>query len=1057
MKKLLGFLMMISLLLGLHVGAFADTAVTTARPSATGALHVEGVSLADLEGNQVQLRGLSTHGLTWYSDFVSEELFQQVAGDWNCNMIRLAMYSELYAGDDREESLRLMRKGIEAAISADLYALVDWHILNDENPNENLESAKEFFSLITSEYPDCPNLIYEICNEPNGRTRWDDVMVYANEIIPLIRQNSPNSVIVVGTPEYDCNLADAVLRPLEYDNLMYTLHFYTATHGEGLRGELEAALKAGLPVFITECGVSESSGDGALDFGSAAEWFQMLNEHHISYAVWSLSNKDESSALLKPDYHSPDPIRYDDLTAAGLWVRELIRGAEPDSIPVLAQRIAKSNFDRVVSWITRSLGERGFQIVKRWPMLAVGALGLLLCSLGFGLLLRRSGKKTLCYDDLYTGEEHNADEREIRRQSAIRILLIISIFCTMIYLGWRMFFSVPFGYGAIAVGGNLVLLAVELLGFAESLVLYRNLLGLREHPLPEIPDEDWPDVDIFIATYNEPVELLYRTVNGCRHLSYPDPEKVHIWVCDDNRRPEMRALAEKMGVGYFDRPDNQGSKAGNLNHAMALTSAPYIVTLDADMIPQRCFLLNTIPYFVDAQRRCEGKSAEEHIRLGLLQTPQAFYEPDVFQHALYSERRAPNEQDFFYRTIEPAKTTTNSVIYGGSNTVLSRQALEDIGGFYTGSITEDFATGLLIESAGYVSLALPDPLASGQTPHTFREHIQQRTRWGRGVIVSARKLNLLRRKGLTPGQKLSYWSSVIYWYSPLKSLIYMFSPLLFALFAVPVFRCNWLELLIFWLPMYLLQDLSLRLASRGEITHKWSGIYETSIMMHLLIPILKETVGITLSTFKVTDKSGKSTQRRQTDWRTMLPFLVLELLCFAGFLRVLFNFEVMQTINLLILLFWVVRNQYYLLMAMFLVDGREYDGEAVKVYTAEPVNVTAENGRWDGVTTKMTEHSLTVFLDESEALPLGMAVHVTVDTGCYRVELDGSVTNVSITRSGTARTHTVEILDYGNHREEYLQILYDRVPTLPQSLHHDFGIFTHLWQNIAHRVARTRR
>lgn len=119
---------------------------------------------------------------------------------------------------------------------------------------------------------------------------------------------------------------------------------------------------------------------------------------------------------------------------------------------------------------------------------------------------------------------------------------------------------------------------------------------MKVHPLPEIAEDAYPDVDVFIATYNEPTDLLERTVNGCVHLKYPDPKKVHIWICDDNRRSEMRALAEKMGVGYFDRPDNKGAKAGNLNHALSLTTAPYVVTLDADMIPRSDFLLKTIPY-----------------------------------------------------------------------------------------------------------------------------------------------------------------------------------------------------------------------------------------------------------------------------------------------------------------------------------------------------------------------------------------------------------------------------------------------------------------------------
>ena len=635
-------------------------------------------------------------------------------------------------------------------------------------------------------------------------------------------------------------------------------------------------------------------------------------------------------------------------------------------------------------------------------------------------------------------------------------MLLLSAFCTLIYLCWRVVYTVPAGKGALAVGGNLLLLATELLGFIESVILYRNLLGMHPHPLPDIPREAWPEVDVFIATYNESTDLLRRTVNGCLHMEYPDPAKVHIWICDDNRRGEMRRLAEEMGVGYFDRPDNEGAKAGNLNHALGLTSAPYVVTFDADMIPKSDFLLKTIPYFVDVELREKDRPEEERLHLGLLQTPQSFYDPDVFQHVLYSEKRAPNEQDFFYRTVEPAKTSTNSVIYGGSNTVLSRRALTDAGGFYTGSITEDFATGLLIESKGYLSLALPEPLASGQTPHTFREHIKQRARWGRGVIVTARKLKLWRRKGLTLSQKVSYWDSVVYWYSPVKTLIYIVSPLLYAVLAVPVFLCSWLELLVFLLPMMLLQDLSLRLNSKGAISSKWSGIYETSVMPHLLIPILKESLGFSLSKFRVTDKSAKS-GKRERDLRAMIPFLVFVLLSAAGIVRLLPVFEPAQAVGFLILLYRIVRNLYFLLMALFLVDGRDSDGEPVKVFDAEAVTVRTEGGCWEGITTMLTEHSVSVFLDEGEGLSLGASGEITLVTGGAPVTVKGVVTGIAESRNRSVRTHTIELLDFCGNRPAYWQILYDRVPTLPQSLRRDFGVLPHLWQNIAHRVAGTVR
>ena len=1032
--------------------ALAEGPPETARPSVNGRLHVEGTQLTDADGGAVQLRGVSTHGLTWYPDFITQSLFCQVSEDWNCNLIRLAMYASIYAGDERENSYTLMKKGIEAAVAADMYVLVDWHMLEKGNPNEELAEALDFFGRITAEFADCPNLIFEICNEPNGETDWADVLDYANQVIPVIRQNIPEAVIVVGTPEYDRNLAGAVLRPLAYDNVMYVLHFYAATHHEGLRGELEAALDAGLPVFISECGICEADGDGTIDFESAAAWFRFLNENKISYAVWSLSDKDESSAFFRPGFDPSSTVRDQDLTTSGLWIRQLIRGNDPTQISVPAAVVEKNGAARIRTWIANSLGERGASAVSSWILFAGIACGFVLIGVVAGGLYRASmRKKRLTYDDVVLPEDGKTGGFTFAKAC-----LFLSVWCTLIYLCWRIVYSIPTQYGVVAVAGNVLLLFVEVLGFAESLILYRNLFGLREHPLPEIPEDKWPEIDVFIATYNEPTELLRRTVNGCLHMRYPDRSKVHIWICDDNRRPQMRALAEEMGVGYFDRPDNEGAKAGNLNHALGLTEAPYIVTLDADMIPKSDFLLKTIPYFVDIELREKEKPETERLHLGLLQTPQCFYDPDVFQHALYSEKRAPNEQDFFYRTIEPAKTSTNSVIYGGSNTVLSRKALKDIGGFYTGSITEDFATGLLIESAGYVSLALPEPLASGQTPHTFREHIQQRTRWGRGVIVTGKKLKIWGRKNLTLSQKVSYWSSVVYWYSPIKNLIYILSPLLYAVFAIPVFRCNWLELLVFWLPMFLLQDLSLRLSSHNAISTKWSGIYETCVTPHLLIPIIKESLGISLSRFNVTDKS-KQGGKRQRDLRAMIPFLILVLLSVAGIVRIIAIFEAMQAVSLLILLFWIVRNLYFLIMALFLVDGRDSNGEVVRVVDAEFVTVEAGGVLYEGVTTLLTEHNLTVFLDEGQTLGFGMPVSVSVLTDEAPVYVKGVVTGIQESRSGAARTHTIEILDFDGDDHEYLQLLYDRVPTLPQSLHRDFGVIPHLWQNVAHRVARTRK
>ncbi|MCR5775205.1 MAG: cellulase family glycosylhydrolase [Lachnospiraceae bacterium] len=1057
-------LIMIILLAGALVGgsgvfSYAGEAETTEeeifpRPSENGRLSVKGTKLVDESGEEVILKGVSLHGITWYPDFINANCFRQVSQEWEANLIRVPVYSEEYV-KKREECLTLARKAIDTAIAEDMYVLLDWHILEDKDPNIHIEEAKDMFDTLCAEYADVPNVIYEICNEPNGETTWSDIRDYAYQVIPLIRGYSPDSVIVVGTPDYSKNLTTAARNILEFDNIMYALHFYAGTHREDLRRELITANSQGLPVFVTECGLSEASGDGEADFDSAASWFSLMDDFKISYTVWSFSNKNETSALLLPKYDPVNPITDQDLTRTGLWVRSLLQGEDPRSIQVAPETTGRS---KLPAWLVNPFETENLNVAKAWPVMALGVLiFLLICSAVVEYLTLKRKKGVHTYDDLF-GKESGLTKKEILQQLLYRGVIILSLFFSLLYITWRIRFSIPFGSGALAIGGNILLLIVEVLGLIESVILYRNLMKMRRHPLPEIADDEFPDVDIFIATYNEPADLLSKTVNGCLHLKYPDKSKVHIWLCDDNRRAEIRKLAENMGVGYFDRPDNKGAKAGNLNHALGLTSAPYVITLDADMIPRSNFLLATIPYFVNAKKLSEERPEDDRIRLGLLQTPQSFYTPDVFQHALYAETNTPNEQDFFYRTIEVAKTGSNSVIYGGSNTVISREALDAIGGFYTESITEDFATGLLIESAGFVSLALPEPLASGMTPYTYKEHIQQRKRWGRGVIATARQLHLLTRPGLTFSQRASYWSSVIYWYSPIKNMIYLISPLLFATFAIPVFKCGWLDLMMYWFPMFIMQDICLRVFSGNAVSLKWSGIYETSVMPHLFMPVIKEALGISAKVFEVTDK-GKSDKRHGADIRSMIPFLVLIALSVIGIIRSIYVFTVIKALGVAVLLFWLIRNTYFLLMSVFLIDGRDSDKEDVLVKDAEFVKVkkASDDGTDivdEGVTTLMTEHSIKVYLDENRDLNIGDRVDITITRDGDPVTFGGVVTGITYSRYGGACVYSIEITDFRDAFMEYQQILYDRVPTLPQTLANDNGIIVHMMKNIAYRILR---
>ena len=1032
-------------LLVFALAVFASAALNNARPSVNGKLHVQGTGLYDEAGTQVVLRGASTHGLTWFPQFVNNGLFKQLSTEWNTNLIRLAMYSDDYVHGDRQKNLEVLRKGVQYAIDNDMYVMVDWHILTDNNPNENLAEAINFFNMMAKEYANVPNVIFEICNEPNGDCTWEDIKEYANIIIPVIRRHKPDALILIGTPNYDREIQEPARDPVNFENVMYSFHFYATSHkGESL-SKLREVVGGGTPIFITESGLCEASGDGKIDLESVKLWYALMDSLQLSYTIWSLSNKEEESAMVLSDSRATDSLAESDLSLSGLYARALFQGKDLNQIPLIYKPV--SNF----KIIART------QPYLAWVVFAIPVFTILFILFLIQKIRKRfKSKKISTYDDLLKYSP-NAEAQKFNSKPHKVILgdlfLFLSTFCTLIYLCWRVTCSIPYAYGWIAIIGSWVLLAVEILGFIESVIHYSGILKLREHPLPKIADEDFPDVDIFISTYNEPPELLRKTIVGCKHMEYPDKSKVHIYLCDDHRRPEMRRLAEELGVHYFDRPDNEGAKAGNLNKALERTSSPYVVTFDADMIPQRRFLLKTIPYFVDAERINATLPENSRRHLGFIQTPQSFYTPDVFQHNLYAETKVPNEQDFFYDVIEAAKTTTNSVIYGGSNTIISRKALDAIGGFYTKSITEDFATGMLIESAGFVSLGLSEPLASGIAPSSFKEHVQQRTRWGRGVIATAKQLKFLLNRKLNLSQKLSYSSSVLYWFSPIKNLIYLISPLMFAVFCVPIFKCTLVDLAIFWLPMHLLSMFALRITSQGKMSARWSGIYETSVMPFLLIPIIKESLGITLSTFKVTKKE-KPSKRQIIDKRSLIPFIILLALTVAGIVHMSYMMVALEYIGILAVLFWLFRNTYYLTMCLFLGLGRDTDSENVKVKAAEMITIQKANGREiEGITTKLLEHGIDIFTDELDSLYLGEPISLGISNKHYDLHVKGTVIAIHHSRNtDVPSVYTIEILDFEGQKDEYIQMLYDRTPTLPQKLRLGGGLVDNLWNNIGHRI-----
>lgn len=300
-------------------------------PSVSGALHVEGTQLVDSRGNKVQLRGISTHGIAWFPQYVNQELFHELHKDWNANVMRLAMYTaenDGYCTDgDKNKLKQIVKDGVEYATNADMYVIIDWHVLRDENPNRNKEEAAKFFAEMSAEYKDADNVIYEICNEPNGSTSWSDVKKYALEIIPIIRENDKDALILVGTPTWCQDVDKAAEDPItEYDNVMYTLHFYATSHTDWLRERMNKAVDSGLPIFVSEFGTCDASGNGTFDEYQSDEWIKALDAKGISYVTWNLSNKNETSSIFADGCTKTSGFTQDDLSRNGKWTYALLTG-----------------------------------------------------------------------------------------------------------------------------------------------------------------------------------------------------------------------------------------------------------------------------------------------------------------------------------------------------------------------------------------------------------------------------------------------------------------------------------------------------------------------------------------------------------------------------------------------------------------------------------------------------------------------------------------------------------------------------------------------------------
>ena len=418
------------------------------------------------------------------------------------------------------------------------------------------------------------------------------------------------------------------------------------------------------------------------------------------------------------------------------------------------------------------------------------------------------------------------------------------------YLHWRLTITIPWETGGFGLAFALLCLAIELFGLFDATILFAALVRRRnrspeadahEARLRARPKAAWPAVDLIIATYNEPIEVLEKTILGALALDWPH---LNVWVADDGRRQWLRDWCRAKGAGYIIRPDNDHAKAGNINHALTVTSAPFVAVFDADFVPQRQFLARTIGFFDDP-------------RIGIVQIPHSFYNHDPLQQNLALRDAMPDDQRFFFEAIMPGRDGWDASFCCGSNSVTRRAAFDAAGGgLPTGSITEDMLLTLALLRQGFITRYLNEPLAFGLAPESLTAFFVQRARWAQGAM----QILFLPEGPLGPGLSLKHrlfflptaWASQC-----LMLLMSLVAPLIF-LFAdiPPLVGVTAQSALFFLVPMVVAQVGGIVLLSNGRYYPIAAQVLGTFQSFRLLPVIVKTLVKPHGHAFKVTPKGS---------------------------------------------------------------------------------------------------------------------------------------------------------------------------------------------------------
>ncbi|MEP0912268.1 UDP-forming cellulose synthase catalytic subunit [Leptolyngbya sp. GB1-A1] len=582
-----------------------------------------------------------------------------------------------------------------------------------------------------------------------------------------------------------------------------------------------------------------------------------------------------------------------------------------------------------------------------------------------------------------------AERPQNKSDDALHLLLmLLSILTTLRYFYYRVSYTLNFDSWVDTVF-SLLLFAAELYGILTLFLAYFQTLKIRDRKpidLSLFPQEEWFTVDIYIPTYNEDVEIVRKTALAALGVDYP-ADKKRVYVLDDGRaekfrqrRAELQQMCEELGCTMLTRDNNDHAKAGNINTALHKTKGDLVMILDCDHIPIRGFLQKTVGFFFDPQ-------------VALVQTPHWFYNPDPFERNLYTNGQVPVGNELFYKVLQKGNDFWNAAFFCGSAAVIRREAILEVGGIATETVTEDCHTSLRLHSIGYKSVYYDKIMVAGLAPETFSSFVGQQVRWARGMAQILRLENPLfnRKLKLRMSQRLCYFSATMHFFFGFPRVMYAIAPTFFLLFGINSVKGLGLETLAYALPHIILSMQTNHIPYKHVRFSFWNEIYEFAMSFQAGIVTLLALINPKLGSFNVTSK-GLTVNERSFDLDSIRYLVMLGGITGASLLAIPFwlILSPQETQAVLINSLWCLFNLLLVMAACIAAFEQPQLRRSHRMPRRLIAIIHSDGQRWIGRTTNVSETGAQILLDEWPNVSDEVRVELIGDYGA-RALLDARI------------------------------------------------------------------